>query len=57
MPLNTDKSSNVTDAMNTRITARGFLDTPVPEDILSQILTTALRSPPLAGTYSLGKSM
>ena len=45
MPLNTDKSPNVTDAMNTRITARGFLDTPVPEDILSQILTTALRSP------------
>ena len=55
MTLNTDKSPSVTDALNTRITARGFLDKSVPEDVLSQILTTALRSP-LAGTCSLGKS-
>lgn len=45
MALNTDKSSSVTDALNTRITARGFLDKPVPGDVLSQILNTALRSP------------
>ena len=45
MTLNTDKSPSVTDALNTRITARGFLDKSVPEDVLSQILTTALRSP------------
>ena len=45
MALNTDKSPSVTDALNTRITVRGFLDKAVPDDVLLQILTTALRSP------------
>ena len=45
MPLNTDKSPSVTDALNTRITCRDFLDKPVPDGILTRILTTALRSP------------
>ena len=45
MALNTDKSSSVTDALNTRITVRQFLDTPVPDDVLQRILTTSLRSP------------
>lgn len=44
MALNTDKTPNVTDALNSRITVRQFLDTPVPEDVLKRILTTALRS-------------
>jgi len=44
MPLNTDKSPSVTDALNTRITCRDFLDTPVPEDVLNRILTTSLRT-------------
>lgn len=45
MSLNTDKSASVTEALNTRITVREFLDKPVPEDVLKDILTTALRSP------------
>jgi len=45
MSLNTDKSASVTDALNTRITVRHFLDTPVPDDVLKRVLTTALRSP------------
>jgi len=45
MSLNTDKSPSVTEALNTRITTRQFLDTPVPDDVLQRILTTALRSP------------
>lgn len=45
MTLNTDKSPSVTDALNTRITVRQFLDTPVPEDVLKGLLTQALRSP------------
>ena len=45
MPLNTDKSPSVTDALNTRITCRDFLDTAVPEDVLMRLLNTALRSP------------
>ena len=45
MTLNTTKSANVTDALNTRITVRKFLDKPVAEDVLNRILTTALRSP------------
>jgi nitroreductase len=45
MTLNTDKSLSVTDALNTRITVRQFLDTPVPEDVLKGLLTQALRSP------------
>ena len=45
MALNTDKSPSVTEALNSRITCRDFLDKPVPEDVLNQILTKALRSP------------
>lgn len=45
MPLNTDKTPSVTDALNTRITCRDFLDKPVPEDVLNRILTQSLRSP------------
>lgn len=45
MPLNIDKSPTVTDAMNSRITVRDFIDKPVPDDVLKRILTTALRSP------------
>ena len=45
MALNTDKAPSVTNALKTRITVRGFLDTPIPEDVLTRILTTALRSP------------
>ena len=44
MSLNTEKTPRVTDALNTRITVRQFLDTPVPDDVLKNILTTALRS-------------
>lgn len=35
----------VSDAINTRITARAFLDKPVPGDVLRQILETAKRAP------------
>lgn len=45
MPLNTDKSPSVTDALNTRITCRDFLDTPVPDEVLMRILNMAMRSP------------
>lgn len=45
MTLNTQNSASVTDALNSRITCRDFLDTPVPDDVLSRILKTALRSP------------
>ena len=45
MPLNTDKTPSVSDAIMTRITVRDFLDTPVPEDVLNRILKTALRAP------------
>ena len=45
MALNTDKSSSVTDALNSRITCRDFLDTPVPDDMLMRILNMAMRSP------------
>ncbi|MGB6231074.1 MAG: nitroreductase [Litorimonas sp.] len=45
MPLTTDPSSTVSDAMTTRLTVRDFLDTAVPEDVLQDILQTALRSP------------
>jgi len=45
MSLNTDKTASVTEALNTRITVRQFLDKPVPEDVLKTLLTTALRSP------------
>jgi nitroreductase len=36
---------NVSEAINTRITARAFLDKPVPGDLLRQILETAKRAP------------
>ena len=45
MGLSTDKSVSVTDALNSRITCRAFLDILVPEDVLLRILNTALRSP------------
>jgi len=45
MPLDTDKSSSVTDAINTRITTRAFLDKPVPKDVLRKLFETAQRSP------------
>ena len=45
MKLNTDKSQSVTEALNTRITVRDFLDKPVPEDVLQTLFTTAQRSP------------
>ena len=45
MSLNTDKSASVTDALNSRITVRQFLDKPVPDDVLNKLLTTALRAP------------
>ena len=45
MKFNTDKAVTVTDALNTRITVRQFLDTPVPDDVLQRILKTSLRSP------------
>jgi len=45
MEFHTDKAESVTEALNTRITVRQFLDKPVPQDILQRILTTSLRSP------------
>ena len=45
MPLNTEKSATVTEALDSRITCRDFLDTPVPDETLSRILTQAMRSP------------
>ena len=45
MSLNTDKSASVTEALNTRITVRQFLDAPVPDDVLTTLLSTALRAP------------
>lgn len=45
MTLSTDKSVSVSDALDTRITVRDFLDKPVPEQTLQQILDTARRTP------------
>lgn len=45
MPLNTNKSISVSDAMMSRITVRDFLDKAVPDEILKRIIRTALRSP------------
>lgn len=45
MSLNTDKSVSVTEALDTRITVRQFLDTPVPANVLRHILEKAMRSP------------
>jgi nitroreductase len=44
MTINTDKSASVSDAINTRITTRAFLDKPVPKDVLGGIFETARRS-------------
>jgi len=44
MPLITDNSPSVTDALMTRITVRDFLDKPVPDDVLKQIFETARRT-------------
>jgi len=44
MPLTTHATQTVSDALDTRITVRQFLDTPVPDDVLKTLLTTALRS-------------
>jgi nitroreductase len=45
MTLSTSKSVSVTDALNTRITVRDFLDTPVPQDVLEGLFETARRTP------------
>lgn len=45
MSLSTEKSKSVTEALDTRITTRGFLDKAVPEALLRDILQTAMRSP------------
>lgn len=45
MSLTTDKSASVTDALESRITVRDFLDTPVPDAVLQRILATSLRAP------------
>ena len=44
MTINTNKSASVTDAINTRITTRAYLDTPVPKDVLHNIFDTARRT-------------
>jgi len=45
MSLNTGKSASVTDALDTRITTRDFLDKPVTDELLRKILQQAMRSP------------
>ncbi len=45
MSLITDKSINVSDALDSRITVRDFLERPVPDAVLQKILKQALRSP------------
>ncbi|CAM3657389.1 nitroreductase [Litorimonas haliclonae] len=45
MSLDTGKSASVTDALDTRITVRDFLDKPVPDELLRSILEKAMRSP------------
>lgn len=45
MTLTTQPSPSVSEALNTRITVRDFLEKDVPEDVLARILETALRSP------------
>ena len=45
MSLNTEKSASVTDALDTRITVRQFLDTPVSDEMLRAVLSKAMRSP------------
>ena len=45
MALNIDKANSVTQALDTRITVRQFLDKPVPDVVLKRVLTTSLRAP------------
>lgn len=45
MSFTTDPTPAVTDALLSRITVRDFLDTPVPDQVLTSLLETALRSP------------
>lgn len=45
MSLNIEKTPHVSSALESRITVRDFLDTPVPDAVLHRILKTALRSP------------
>ena len=44
MSFNTNKTSTVTEALESRITCRDFLDKPVSDEILKRILQTSLRS-------------
>jgi len=45
MSLNINKSATVSDALDTRITVRQFLDTPVSDEMLRAVLSKAMRSP------------
>ncbi len=45
MSLDIGKSASVTDALDTRITVRDFLDKPVPDELLRSVLEKAMRSP------------
>ncbi len=45
MTLTTAPTPSISDALETRITVRDFLDTPVPDDTLQAILSSAMRSP------------
>ena len=45
MRFNTDKTPSISEALDTRITVRQFLDKAVPEDILRGVLEKAMRSP------------
>lgn len=45
MDFSTKPSPSVSAALDTRITVRDFLDKPVPDNLLREILTTAQRSP------------
>lgn len=44
MALSKDKSASVSGALDTRITVRAFKDTPVPQDMLMEILEKARRT-------------
>ncbi len=45
MTIDTGKAKTVTEAINTRVTARAFLDKPVSVDMLEKIFETARRAP------------
>ncbi len=45
MTIDTNKSTSVTEALNTRITVRDFLSTPVAQDTLTHIFDEARRAP------------